>query len=715
MVVMGVWRRRYRDRRHGVSIAVAVATMAVAAGAAAWFLYLPAEPETPPPGIMLALALSAPTMEDGVAKAGHARTVLLGLQIRRPPPQAPEAAPLLFDPPAFEPAAVTPPGVIALAPPLPGPEPSSEREIIAIEAEGPEGGTDGAPVAVVTLIELGPAVQPDAAPLATAPVGAPEPTATVEMAVAEDVPPGGAKLALPQLAIAEHEPETSPGPAAESSAPVPPPPEPAPATAPVIALIYPPPPGPGDEPAPEPDTTAPSAAQDTSPEMYEAQVALAEPVLADTRRSVQAGEALRPIEPEAPAGAELDVPETVAPEPVLASEMARWKAPEAQLESTPEVAVLAVPELDNGARGGGTPAVSLFERAPSPGFETRRFALPAPEQLEAEATVATLRPEVSLATSALTAAAPSAEIELPVKFASILPAAGRSLSAFVLSAALALEAQPDEAPASGDDTYPDDLLFDVAAALTAIRTDAKRAVDWLAFARPFDPPADKPLVAVVVLGLGTGRAATNAALKLPSAVTLGFSSYVRGLQDWIDLARAAGHEVLLDLPMEPIKYPDIDPGPQALMTSLPSAKNLERLKWHLDRATGYFGVTNNMGSRFTSSPDALKPVLSALKLRGLMYLDSRTSRSGVAEKLASEIDLPRATNDRFLDDQASRAAVDARLGEIERIALRTGFAVAVGHAFPVTIDRLIAWLPTLQDKGIVLAPVSAIVGKQAPR
>ncbi len=167
--------------------------------------------------------------------------------------------------------------------------------------------------------------------------------------------------------------------------------------------------------------------------------------------------------------------------------------------------------------------------------------------------------------------------------------------------------------------------------------------------------------------------------------------------------------------MEPVKYPDIDPGPQALMSSLPSAENLDRLNWHLDRATGYFGVTNNMGSRFTSSPDALEPVLSVLKLRGLMYLDSRTSRSSVAEKLASEIELPRATSDRFLDDQASRAAIDARLGEIERIALRTGFAVAIGHAFPVTIDRLSVWLPTLRDKGIVLAPVSAIVGKQAPR
>ena len=168
-------------------------------------------------------------------------------------------------------------------------------------------------------------------------------------------------------------------------------------------MVYPPPPGPGDEPALEPDTTAPSVAEDTSPELYETQVALAEPVPADAYRSVPAGVALRPVEPEAPAEAELDVPEAVSPEPILASDLARWKAPEAQLESTPEVAVLAVPELDNGAHGGGAPLVSLFEWAQSPGFETRRFALSEPEPPQAEATVATLRPGVLLATSALTA------------------------------------------------------------------------------------------------------------------------------------------------------------------------------------------------------------------------------------------------------------------------------------------------------------------------
>ncbi len=245
--------------------------------------------------------------------------------------------------------------------------------------------------------------------------------------------------------------------------------------------------------------------------------------------------------------------------------------------------------------------------------------------------------------------------------------------------------------------------------------DAAKALPdpiWLAYARPSDGAADRPRIAVVVAGLGLGRAATEAAIKLPGAITLAFTSHTRDLQQWIDLARAAGHEILLDLPMEPENYPQIDPGPQALLTSLSGVENTERLNWHLDRAIGYVGVTHNMGSRFTASADHMRPILSALKVRGLMFLDARTSANSVAASLATAIGLPRAINNRFLDTQASRLAIDRRLDEIERIARRVGFSVAVSHAYPVTIDRLQRWIKTLDGKKLSLVPVSAVVNKQ---
>lgn len=232
---------------------------------------------------------------------------------------------------------------------------------------------------------------------------------------------------------------------------------------------------------------------------------------------------------------------------------------------------------------------------------------------------------------------------------------------------------------------------------------------WMVNARPFDRDDPRPRIAIVVTNLGLSSGATNAAIQLPGGVTLAFASYAQKLQKWIDLARAGGHEVMLDLPMEPSNYPVLKPGPQPLLTSLSNEDNLIRLQWHLGRATGIVGVTNNMGSRFTSSASAFRPILEYLDSQGLLYVDSRTSSKRVARRIASAIGLPHVSSNRFLDAEASRTAIDKRLEEVAEIAHDQGMAVALCHAFPVTIERLSAWLPTLDKRGLTLAPVSAVV------
>jgi polysaccharide deacetylase 2 family uncharacterized protein YibQ len=236
---------------------------------------------------------------------------------------------------------------------------------------------------------------------------------------------------------------------------------------------------------------------------------------------------------------------------------------------------------------------------------------------------------------------------------------------------------------------------------------------WQQLASPFDANDTRPRIAVVIVDLGLSSAATQAAIQnLPARVTLGFSPYADNLTNWINLARAAGHEVLLGLPMEPTSFPTRDPGPETLLTSLSPTENLDRLNWVLSRATGYVGVTNNMGSRFTASAQALRPVLVTLRDRGLMFLDARTTPRSEAAHLATEIGLPRAINDRMIDEEASRVAIDAMLADVEKVAKETGNAVAMGQAYPVTFERLSAWLPTLDGKGIVLAPITALVNRQ---
>jgi hypothetical protein len=240
---------------------------------------------------------------------------------------------------------------------------------------------------------------------------------------------------------------------------------------------------------------------------------------------------------------------------------------------------------------------------------------------------------------------------------------------------------------------------------------------WQAYARPVESGDDRPRIAVILSGLGLSSAATEAAIQgLPGEVTLAFQPFADNIQQWIRLARAAGHEVLLNLPMEPVDFPANDPGPRALFITLSPDENEERLRWALSRVTGYVGVVNHMGSRFTTSRESMQPILAEIKARGLLYVDARSSARSIATVMASQMQVPHAINDRFLDSrEVSRVTIDARLVELERIAKDASVSIAIGQAFPVTIERVREWAQTLEGKGLALVPVSAVVNTQADR
>ncbi|MCF4166975.1 divergent polysaccharide deacetylase family protein [Zavarzinia compransoris] len=232
---------------------------------------------------------------------------------------------------------------------------------------------------------------------------------------------------------------------------------------------------------------------------------------------------------------------------------------------------------------------------------------------------------------------------------------------------------------------------------------------WRVYARPFGDHTARPRVAIVVAGLGLRESTSTGAIEtLPPDVTLAFSPYARNLDDWAAKARRAGHEFLIQVPMEPVDFPTSDPGPKALMTDLSAADNRSRLEWSLSRTTGYVGVMTYMGSRFTADAAAVRPAAEALRARGLMVLDSRTADTSVLPEIAGEIGLPRAVATRFIDATPTRAAVDARLAELERFARQGGAAIGIAADYPGSIERIAAWSAGLADKGLVLAPVSAL-------
>ena len=162
--------------------------------------------------------------------------------------------------------------------------------------------------------------------------------------------------------------------------------------------------------------------------------------------------------------------------------------------------------------------------------------------------------------------------------------------------------------------------------------------------------ARMPSIAIVIGGLGVGAAKTSdAIMNLPPAVTLAFTPYGSDPSKLAERARAQRHEILLQVPMEPFDYPDNDPGPQTLLSTLGAEQNLDRLHWHLSRFQGYAGLANFMGARFVAADPVMQPVIREAAKRGLSYFDDGATPRSVAASLAAGQALPYAKADFTLE------------------------------------------------------------------
>lgn len=238
---------------------------------------------------------------------------------------------------------------------------------------------------------------------------------------------------------------------------------------------------------------------------------------------------------------------------------------------------------------------------------------------------------------------------------------------------------------------------------------------WRVYSRPFSRVDTRPRVAVVVTMLGISENATESAIEsLPGEVALSFAPFTKNLAEWIDKSRAAGHEVLIDLPMEPLDYPSSDPGPHTLLASVPIDQNLRQLGWILSRATGYVGVSIYMGDGLAGKQRTLSPILGELKERGLMLLDTRENPLASAGSVAKEMGLAVAVGDLLIDKTLSAEEIDGQLAKVEARARENGAAIAIARPYPVSLKRLAAWAAGLGERGVALAPVSAMPGTEKP-
>jgi polysaccharide deacetylase 2 family uncharacterized protein YibQ len=278
--------------------------------------------------------------------------------------------------------------------------------------------------------------------------------------------------------------------------------------------------------------------------------------------------------------------------------------------------------------------------------------------------------------------------------------------------AAAVPATSPKATASNPKTAAlDDRLVETSphGLIPKIAADGTRVAEI--YAQPV-PPAKGPRIAIVMTRLGISANATTEALaKLPAPVTLAFVPYAADLDRWTTRARGENHEVLLQVPMEPHDYPDNDPGPQTLLTTLKPEDNIDRLHWAMSRFQGYVGIANYMGAKFGTNEQGISMVLQEARERGLIYFDDGTASRGVASQIAGGSSVPFAKGDVTIDAAPIAAEIDGALTKLEALARERGTAVGVASALPISIQRISTWAKAVTARGITLVPISAVANK----
>jgi polysaccharide deacetylase 2 family uncharacterized protein YibQ len=211
-------------------------------------------------------------------------------------------------------------------------------------------------------------------------------------------------------------------------------------------------------------------------------------------------------------------------------------------------------------------------------------------------------------------------------------------------------------------------------------------------ARPLSPPADARAKMVIVIDdLGENMAHINFLLSLDYPVTFAFWPHGSHTREGAEAAHGAGGEILIHYPMEPLGYPRVFPGPHALLSSTPPGKITALVEAGIAAVPHAVGLNNHMGSRFTQNRDGIAAVILTLKKHKLFILDSLTHKNSIFADLGRRLGITTFSRDVFLDDVPRRDAILAELRQAERIALRTGRSIAIGHPLPETLAALKEW------------------------
>ena len=226
------------------------------------------------------------------------------------------------------------------------------------------------------------------------------------------------------------------------------------------------------------------------------------------------------------------------------------------------------------------------------------------------------------------------------------------------------------------------------------------------------PPQVSALISIILDDLGEQQAAGLRAIQLPGAVACAFLPNTRHGQVQAEFAHRRGKEVLLHVPLQPGSAAQRYPAGLGLSNN--QAEMAAYLQTALDSVPHARGVNNHQGSLLTQMPQHMDWLMAELKLRpGLYFVDSRTSASSIAYRVALARAIPAAERQIFLDAVRGEDAVRAAFQQLVQYARRNQRALAIGHPYPETFKVLEEQLPRLAQYGVKLVPPSELIASQS--
>ncbi len=233
-----------------------------------------------------------------------------------------------------------------------------------------------------------------------------------------------------------------------------------------------------------------------------------------------------------------------------------------------------------------------------------------------------------------------------------------------------------------------------------------------AYKTPVTLGGNKPVISVAIADIGLSDKLSEKAIKsLPPEVSFIISPYATAIETWVKDSRETGHEVWLSLPMENDLYPRVDTGPHTLFVGVPERENIQKLEWVMGRTVGYVGLVANYRDVFSNAQNDVRPVLADIYKRGLAFVDSNGA-GGLAATMATSMKSPYTNINVWIDKPDNTPeTIKASLNQLEVIARESGFAAGVISANGASFREVESWLATLENKGFVLAPLSAQTGQ----